>query len=355
MREFFRENLKDIVPYKAEPYVCKVKLDANESFMKFPRECREELLEVVETLLYNRYPDQDCLDVREIYANYAGVQRKNVMAGNGSDELIQIIANTFIDDGDKAAVLVPDFSMYGIYIKVAGGNMVEIPLDGNFQLDIDALISTINEEEVKILILSNPNNPTGGVIPEGDLNRISRECNCIFVVDEAYYEFYGKTMAGKIYEYDNLIVLRTCSKAWGLAALRLGFLITNDILMEELLKVKSPYNVNSLTQAAASIALQRQDVIKKNVDMILNERDYLYQGLVQISGLKVYTSYANFILVKARDGAQLKSSLKNYGISIRALGGVGLKDYLRITAGSREENEYLLDCISKLYRGGSCE
>lgn len=348
MTNFFRENLSSLIPYKGEQNICSIRLDANESFINFPKELREELLETLRALLYNRYPDSSCIDVCSIYGNYAGVQGKNVMAGNGSDELIQIVANTFLNDGDNAAVLTPDFSMYGVYIKIAGGNVIEIPLDEEFQVDTDALISTINKENAKVLFLSNPNNPTGGIIPEDSLCRIIEGCNCILVVDEAYFEFYKKTVIDKIYEYENLIVLRTCSKALGLAALRLGFLITNDLLMEEMLKVKPPYNVNTITQAAASIVLKNKYAIDRNVEAILQERDYLYRGLVSISRLKVYPSYANFVLVKTKDAAALKSGLVNCGISVRSFGSAILKDYLRVTVGNREENKYLLDCISKL-------
>ena len=204
---------------------------------------------------------QVLLEVCTLYAQYANVKSINVMAGNGSDECIQIIANTFLNTGDKVAVQSPDFSMYGLYTKVAGGIPIEFPLNEELKLDVEGFISMANREKVKIVFLSNPNNPTGGIIKREDIIKIIEGCKCIVVIDEAYFEFYGQTVVDKIEAYENLIVLRTCSKI-GLAAIRLGFLITNSILMEELKKVKPPYNVNAITQSIACVILKNPEIIQ---------------------------------------------------------------------------------------------
>jgi len=259
--------------------------------------------------------------------------------------LIQIIVNAFIAAGDKVLMLSPDFSMYGIYTKIAGGIPVEITLDKEFKLDTEALISRVNREGIKILFLSNPNNPTGRVIPQGQINKIIEGCICIVVIDEAYFEFYGKTIIDKIDSYQNLIVLRTCSKALGLAALRLGFLVTNDILMDELKKVKPPFNVNSITQSIASIILKNHGVIKQNVESIINERNYLCENLRNIEGIKIYPSQGNFILIKVKNVAEMKEKLLENSINIRSFKNSTLKNCLRITVGTRKENKNLLNSI----------
>ena len=343
--DFFRKDLKNFKTYEVCKDNYKVRMDANESFFNFPKELNEQMLKVIESFLFNRYPEGEASEVCSLYAQYAKVQSKNVMAGNGSDELIQIVVNTFITAGDKVVTLSPDFSMYVIYTKIAGGIPVEIPLDEEFKLETEALISRVNKEEIKILFLSNPNNPTGGIIPREDITRIIEGCKCIVVIDEAYFEFYGKTIVDKIDSYENLIVLRTCSKGMGLAALRLGFLITNDILMEELKKVKPPFNVNSITQSIASIILKNQVVIKENVECIIKERDYLSENLRNMEGIKTYPSQGNFILIKVKNVAEIKEKLLAHSINIRSFKNTALKNCLRITVGTRAENDSLLTCI----------
>ena len=222
----------------------------------------------------------------------------NVMAGNGSDECIQIIAHTFLNTGDKVAMQSPDFSMYGLYTKVAGGIPIEFPLNHELELDVEGFISMANNEKVKIVFLSNPNNPTGNIIKREDIISIIEGCKCIVVIDEAYFEFYGQSVLDKIETYDNLIVLRTCSKI-GLAAIRIGFMITNSVLMLELKKVKPPYNVNTITQSITSVILKNPEIINNNVKNIIIRATYLWENLSNIDGLKLYKAEANFILVRS--------------------------------------------------------
>lgn len=342
---FFRKDLERFKPYKAEENNLSIKMDANESFLDFPEELRSKFLESVQLTFLNRYPDPYSREVCKLYADYAKVNHENVMAGNGSDELIQIIINAFITSGDKVMALNPDFSMYSIYTKIAGGVPVEYNLDEDFKLDTEGLISKVNRQEIKILFLSNPNNPTGGVIPKETILKIIKECKCIVVIDEAYYEFYGSTMVDNIENYGNLIVLRTCSKALGLAALRLGFLITNNRVMYEIKKVKPPYNVNSITQKIGEVILSNPYVIHDNVNIILKERDYLINGLRNEEGIKVYSTEANFILIETQNAAQIKEKASAKGISVRSFNSERLKNCLRICAGKREENEAFLKSI----------
>jgi len=345
INKFFREDLKTFKPYETEKNTCNIKLDANESFLNFPKELKKELLDSIEKTLFNRYPDPSSEEICRLYGKYAGTNFKNIIAGNGSDELIQIIINAFIGYKDKVMTLSPDFSMYEIYTKLAGGIHIEFELDNNFKLDTTAFIEKANIENVKLVFISNPNNPTGGVIPEKDLLNIIENINSIVVIDEAYYEFYGKTLIDKIDTYENLIILRTCSKALGLAALRLGFLITNEILLSEIKKAKPPFNVNSITQSVAAVILRNPDFIKNNINIILKERDYLYNALRKIKGIKIYDTSANFILVEGNCTHDLKEKALNASISIKSFGSPRLKNCLRITVGSRKENEAFINSI----------
>ena len=344
IQDYFRKDLSDFESYNAGRIDYKVRLNANESFNNLGAITRKKLGRVIEDSIYNRYPDVESRNVCNLYAKYAKIENTNIMAGNGSDECIQIIAHTFLNTGDKVAMQSPDFSMYGLYTKVAGGIPIEFPLDEKLELDVEGFISMANKKEVKVVYLSNPNNPTGNIITRENIIKIIEGCKCIVVIDEAYFEFYGKTIVDKINTYDNLIVLRTCSKI-GLAAIRLGFLITNKILMEELKKVKPPYNVNSITQSIASAIFLEPKLIHKNVEQILIERSYLWEKLSKIEGIKLYKSKANFILVEVPNAKKTKERLIDQSINVRSFSTGKLENCLRITIGSREENNCLLKNI----------
>ncbi|MGH4121956.1 MAG: histidinol-phosphate transaminase [Clostridium sp.] len=346
IQDYFRSDLSDFNAYEVGKIDYKVRLDANECFSNLPQEVRMKIGWAIEDSIFNRYPDAGASKVCDLYAQYANVKSSNVMAGNGSDECIQIITNTFLNPRDKVAIQSPDFSMYGLYTKVAGGIPIEFALDEDFKLDIDGFISMVNKENVKIVFLSNPNNPTGGIIKRTDIIKIIEGCSCIIVIDEAYFEFYGETMADKIFTYENLIVLRTCSKI-GLAAIRLGFLITSSILMGELKKVKPPYNVNAISQCIATVVLKDSQVIHNNVEGILKERVYLWGKLKNINGIKLYNAQANFILIRVENAQTMKQRLLDSGINVRSFTSYALQNCLRITIGSREENKYLLNNISQ--------
>jgi len=344
IQDFFRKDLSDFESYNAGKTDYKVRLNANESFDNLGAGIRHEIGKVIENSIYNRYPDADALEVCDLYAQYANVKNTNVMAGNGSDECIQIIAHTFLNTGDKVAMQSPDFSMYGLYTKVAGGIPIEFPLNNELELDVEGFISMANSEKVKIVFLSNPNNPTGNTIKREDIISIIEGCKCVVVIDEAYFEFYGESILDKIETYQNLIVLRTCSKI-GLAAIRIGFMITNSVLMQELKKVKPPYNVNSITQSIASVILKDPEIISSNVKNILHERKYLWGKLSNIEGLKLYKAEANFILIEVSNALEIKQRLLSQSINVRSFTSGPLKNCLRITIGSRQENDCLLKNI----------
>lgn len=347
IKDLFREDLKSFKPYEVDKNNYNIRLDANESFLNFPEELKEELMTSIQSIFFNRYPDSDSTEICNLYADYAGVDFKNVIAGNGSDELIQIIVNSIISAGDKVMMLTPDFSVYNIYTRLVGGIPVEFQLKDNFELDVEELIAKANFEGVKLIFISNPNNPTGGVIPEENLIRIIQETKSIVVIDEAYYEFYGKSLVDKINTYENLVILRTCSKALGLAALRLGFLITNELLMNEFKKVKLTYNVNTVTQSIAAVVLKRPELIKRNIEAILKERDYLLSELKKIKGITIYPTKANYVLIESSFKDELREKILECGISVRNFSSPRLKNCLRITVGNREENKAFMDSINR--------
>lgn len=346
IKELFREDLKDFVPYGIEKENIEVKLDANESFLPFPEELLEELKERVSKALINRYPDPTSSKVCNLYADYLKISPQNIMAGNGSDELIQTILNAFINNKDKVMTLNPDFSVYGLYTRIAKGEAVQFLLDDDFNLDVDKLIDAINLTKPKLIFLSNPNNPVGTVIEKFKLERIIRESNCIVVLDEAYEEFYNNSLVDKVNEFDNLIILRTCSKAVGLAGIRLGFLITNRSLLKEILKVKQPFNVNSITQMIGELILENNHIIKRNTLKILEEREFLLTKVKELCICeRVFETKANFVMFRFKDAEKINEKLLSQKIKVRDFKDERLKNCLRITIGNREENLKLIAAL----------
>ncbi|GFZ33657.1 histidinol-phosphate aminotransferase [Clostridium zeae] len=349
MNSLFRKDLSDFKPYEAEINNCEVILNANESFINIEKQLEEEIISAIKDMKINRYPDPTGEKLRKIYGSYSGADEEKIMIGNGSDELISIICNTFVDSGDKIVKLNPDFSMYKIYGVLHGAEVLEYDLKEDFTLDIDDFINFVNNEKPKVVFVSVPNNPTGGVIKKADIIKLITSVNSIVVIDEAYFEFYGNTVIDEIDNYDNLIILRTASKI-GLAALRLGFLITNRALLMELYKVKPPYNVNSITQEIGALIYENKQVIEDNISRILREKSSLQISLLSLSekiNFKLYPSSTNFILMEIEEAKELYEYLKNNGVSVRFFGKGRLENCIRITVGNSDENRLLLESINK--------
>lgn len=338
------DKLNRIEPYIVDKTEYSVKLDANESFLNFPQSLKEELMDALMKVLYNRYPDPESEQLCRLYGQYCGVDSKYILAGNGSDEIIQTLMNGFLNCGDAVLTLKPDFSMYKFYASLLGAYVYEYDLDENLTFDLEDFIRVALDEEVKIIIFSTPNNPTGAVVSREHIIKIVEETDALVVVDEAYFEFHGETVVDLITKYENLAVLRTCSKAMGLAAARVGFIIAGESIIRNFKKVKAPYNVNSLSQATASVMLRHPEIIKDNIKQIVKERDYLYQELCKLQqndSFKVYPTCANFIYIKTERAKELNEALKKQGIAIRCFG-----ESLRINAGSREENLRVIETLS---------
>lgn len=344
------DKLNNIKPYVVDKSTYNVKLDANESFLSFPEELRPELIDSVVKVLYNRYPDPDSEEICRLYGNYCGVNSKYIMAGNGSDEIIQILVNGFLSCGDAVLTVKPDFSMYKFYASLIGAYVIEYDMGEDLKFNVEEFVKLAKDEEAKLIIFSTPNNPTGGIMKREDILYIVENTDALVVVDEAYYEFCGETVVDCIEKYENLAVLRTCSKAMALAAARVGFIIAGELIIENFKKVKPPFNVNSLSQAAASVILSKPEIIKSSVEKIISERDYLYEKLsdfqnkVGVENFKVYPTKSNFIYIKAAEADRIFEGLKKKAIAVRCFGS-----NLRINAGSREENDICMAALEEVF------
>lgn len=324
------------------PY--KVKLDANEGSNYLLTDGFK-----IEQFSPNLYPDSDSVALREKMAEYYGCNSENIMVGNGSSEIINTVINAYCEKDDKVMSFVPSFSMYQTYCDLCGADYVGIETESDFSQNIEKLIKAAKEQNPKIVIICNPNNPTGYVTSREDIIMLLESVeNSLIILDEAYVEYSENSVIDLINSYENLIVMRTLSKAFGLAGLRVGALVASADTVKYIWKVKVPYNINILSQYAAEQALSNIKRVNEYINNVKKRRNDLSEELKSLN-FQVYPSGANFIFIKPPMD-NLFEKLMEYGVLIRRL---NYKDniYNRITIGTKEENEILVDEIKKLTGG----
>ncbi len=340
-------KVKNLTPYEPISGTYEIRLDANESFLTVPEEIQNERVEALKNTAFNRYPDPMATKLVDGFSKYFKVNPECVTAGNGSDEIISVITNAFLQKGDKILTLEPDFSMYRFYAEIAECECVKYQKDENLDVDIDDVIALANSEKVRIVIFSNPCNPTSRIITKEDVRKLINNTDALVVLDEAYMDFSeDESLLGEFQNYDNLIILKTCSKALGSAALRLGFAVANKTLTNIIRAVKSPYNVNSVSQALGEVLFAHPDYIDNCIKMVVNSRKELYSQILEIKSdkiEKVYETHTNFVFMKVKNAKQVFEKMKENSIIIRNMG-----DYLRITAGTKYENEKMLETFKKV-------
>ncbi len=336
--------LRAYVPVEAEGCV---RLDANESFLSLPEDIIAEAKAAINKLDFNRYPDPSAAELCRAFAEYYKVNSGHVVAANGSDELISIIFSGFIMRGEAFATIEPDFSMYAHGGHLAEARHVAISKHG-WAVDVDEVIETCNRENVRLLIFSNPCNPTSLVLGREQVRRLVHGVNGLVVLDEAYMDFSGQSLLGEEESFDNLIILRTCSKAMGMAALRLGFAIARPELINALRAAKSPYNVNSMSQALGTAVLKHPELLQEALGRIMLSRKELLGGLAEI-GAKypgrfiLLPGETNFAALDMENGRAVQQQLLERGVAVRYTGGL-----LRVTCGAPEENREFLEKFGKI-------
>lgn len=348
--EYLREDLKSLKPYEADQENCTLKLNANESPYPIPLEIRAQLAtELLNGNEYQLYPDSNADSLRDALAKKLNVERDNILIGNGSDELINIVTTAFANPGDKVLCPSPGFSMVNYYTRLAGAIPIEYHLNERLQYSLSVIEQTIITHRPKILHICTPNNPAGSTMSVSDIASIAQWFDGVVVVDEAYYEFYGESMLQMIDKYPNIVILRTFSKAMGMAGLRVGYLICSKTLASEIYLVKPPYNVNSFSQRAAELLLEHPEIREKRVKEIVKSREWLFQALNGLRGVEPYPSQANFILAKVKNSSAVFRGLMEKGILVRHFGeNPILKNHIRITVGRAEDNKYILQCLAEI-------
>lgn len=320
-----------------------LKLDAGENPYGFSPKINKALADYQ---YFNYYPDPEYKELRKVLAKYAGVGIENIMAGSGSDELLDLTLRLFINSGDKVINCPPTFGMYSFLTELNRGILVSVPRKKDFSLDIKSIKRNI-DEKVKVILICNPNNPTGTVCGEKEIISLL-ESGKIVIVDEAYFEFCGKTIVLLIKKYSNLIVVRTLSKWAGIAGLRLGYVIASPLIIQQLLKIKSPYNVNLAAEIAGKIAFSDLIRVKFIIQKIIKERERVYRQLQKISYLTVYPSKANFLFTKINGNlSKLKVYFEKKKIAVRYYDSDITEKAIRLTIGKPEQNNKVIKVLKE--------
>ncbi|MCD6170268.1 MAG: histidinol-phosphate transaminase [Candidatus Latescibacteria bacterium] len=339
-RDLVKPSIRELLPYTLRQYQYELKLNQNENPFDIPLELKDKLLAYARRRSWSRYPDFVPEEFHQKLAEYTGWAKEGILVGNGSNELIKDICILILEKGSRVVIPVPTFTLYKLISTALGAEVVEVKLKADYTFDMEALNEAVAVHSPALIFFSSPNNPTGCILPMDGLEKILQETNSLVVVDEAYYEFSGTTCLPLLKKHRNLIILRTFSKAFSLAGLRVGYLIADPDLVQEIAKVKLPYNINFFSQIVATYVLENRTLLQKKVEYIVHQKDMVYQALSGIPGVKPYPSYGNFILFETLlDVKSLFFELLKKGVLVRDVSGYPmLSRALRVTISKEEEN-----------------
>jgi histidinol-phosphate aminotransferase len=348
----YLDKLKNLKSYKTETTPCKIKLSSNENPFDLPQWLKDKIGEEIKKIHFQRYPDPTSSELKEIIADFYNVKPENLVLGNGSDELIQLLTIVVGEYKQPVAYPIPTFPMYQVSADVVGRKKVEFPLNEEFQLTKESIENALKQNPI-LAFFASPNNPTGNTF-DRELIKYVAHNNVFTAVDEAYIDFSNKEdFVKEALNRDNLVVLRTMSKI-GLAGIRLGVLIANEDVVKELDKGRPPFNITSPTQLIGKIVLKEgREEIKKQIDIIKKERDKMLENLNKIEGIKVYPSDANFVLIRVDDGDKIHKKLIQKGILVRNMSHLPLmENCLRISIGKPEENRIFIETLKEILKEG---
>ncbi len=333
--------------YTLRAYEAEVKLNQNENPFDFPEDLKEEAFRRYKGRRWSVYPDFTPDSLHRSLAEFAGWRSDGILVGNGSNELLLSALMVLAGSRSQVAIPYPTFSVYKLIATVLGARVVGIPLNPDMTYNVDELVSKSNEARAKVMIVNNPNNPTGSALNKDEIRRLLEEFSGFVLLDEAYYEFYGCSGLQLLENYPKLIITRTFSKAMGMAGLRVGYLLAHPELTAQISKAKLPYNVNQFSLTAAAVALENVGRFRPAIEAILNERDRLSQELCRIPGVKVYPSEANFFLIEVPvDPKALFDRLYSQSILIRDVSSYPmLSKCLRVSIGKWQENNLLISAL----------
>ena len=352
LKKVIKPAVRTLRAYSLSPHRASVKINQNENPWDAPGRIKEETLRRFAARKWSRYPAFLPRDLHEKLAQFAGWTADGVIAGNGSNELIQALLMVTVENGKRVLISEPTFALYRQVATVLGGEVDSVLHTDELRYDIEALIRTVEEKNPDIVVLCSPNNPTGCVIDDQDLRSLLKATKGLVVIDEAYHEFASHSVVPLLNDFENLVVLRTFSKAMALAALRVGYLLTRPPLATEIRKAVLPYNLNAFSQTAAEVSVEMyDDELRPLVRKIIAERERVFVELLIIEGVSPVSSHANFMIVRSElEPRRVFEELVQRDVLVRDVSAYPmLSDYFRISIGTPEENEALLNSLRTMF------
>ena len=347
-----KPEVRALRAYALSPDRASVKINQNENPWDAPARIKQETLRRLGAREWSRYPAFVPASLHEQLAEFAGWMSDGIIAGNGSNELIQALLMVTVGLGKRVLISEPTFALYRQISTVLGGDVISVPLTAELSYDVEALQAAVRDLNPDVTIICSPNNPTGCVLSDDDLCGLLKTKEGLVVVDEAYHEFAEHSVVPLLREHKNLVVLRTFSKAMAMAALRVGYLLAAPELAREISKAVLPYNLNAISQTAAEVAIEMyEEELRPLVQRIIGERERLYGELSKVDGLTPLRSQGNFIVVRSRvDPKRVFAELLTRDILIRDVSRYPmLSEYFRVSVGTPEENGLLLQALRNVF------
>ena len=351
-------QLEGIEPYDPKYIPAEVMISANENPLDVPHDMRREIEHAVRKVAFNRYPDPLANDLRDLIAEANGLDRDQVLMGNGGDELL---FNTALAWGGPDRTFLnfpPTFSVYKNNAQLTNTRIVNIPRLDDFSLDESAIIPRLAQGDIDFTIVTSPNNPAGNLVCSAFVSRMCEASDALVMVDEAYFEFSRYTLRPLLDQYENLVILRTFSKAFSLAGVRMGYLLGSERVLREYKKVRQPYSVDAVSQAIARVVYEHRAQFEKGIDQIIEERGRVVAALCELPGVQVYPSDSNYVLFRLPqpgDGRAVPAAshvwqmLLDCGVLVRDFSSTpGLERCLRVSIGTPEENTRFLAALESI-------
>ena len=348
-------QLAGIEPYDPKYIPADVMISANENPLDVPFEIRREIERAVRKVPLNRYPDPLANELRDMIAEANGLERDQVIVGNGGDELLFNLALAYGGPGRTFLNMPPTFSVYVNNAQLTNTEIVNVPRRADFTVDEEAVIERLSQGDIDFTIVTSPNNPTGGTVSATFVRRMLEASDTLVMVDEAYFEFSRYTVRPLLEKYENLVILRTFSKAFSMAGVRMGYLLGSEPAIRELKKVRQPYSVNAVSQAIARVVYENRAQFEPGIDAIIDERTRVTDALSALPSVTPFPSQANYVLVRLAagvDASEVWKRLFDAGVLVRDFSqSAGLENCLRVSIGTEEENTRFLDALKEIVVG----
>jgi histidinol-phosphate aminotransferase len=342
--------VRQIAAYTLAARDAPVKINQNENPFDMPESLKRRVMDRALNRAWSRYPEFDPKELVEALAGASGWRADGILAGNGSNELIEALLLVTVGEGTRVVIPEPTFTLYALLTKILGGEVVRASLGPDLEYDVHALRRLRREHDAALTIVCSPNNPTGGMLGAGEVEALCEDGDGLVVIDEAYHEFSGESVVPLLARHPNLVVLRTFSKAKALAGLRVGYLLASPELVREINKARLPYNINFISQVAAIAALEDRAELEASVAEIVRQRGLLVTALAALPGVRVFPSRANFLLIEfaSADPRAVFESLYQGGVLVRDVTSYPrLSRCLRVSVGSADENAQLLAGLAR--------